>query len=158
MVRMISNHYSRALLFAFVLVLAGNVEGYSQEADVKAAIDAYHAALSALDSTKMESLWAHDASVTLINPSGKSIAVGWDAVKKEWEGLFNVLGELKVTQADGPHISVKGDVAWSTGIASAVGKFKSGTDSTGATYESDVFEKRDGQWLLVSHVALRVPK
>jgi hypothetical protein len=27
-----------------------------------------------------------------------------------------------------------------------------------ATYESDVFEKRDGQWLLVSHLALRVPK
>jgi hypothetical protein len=27
-----------------------------------------------------------------------------------------------------------------------------------ATYESDVFEKSDGQWLLVSHLALRVPK
>jgi hypothetical protein len=25
-------------------------------------------------------------------------------------------------------------------------------------YESDVFEKRDGKWLLISHVALLVPQ
>ncbi len=149
---------ARALLLAFVLALVGNGKGYAQEADVKAVIDAYHGALSALDATKMESLWARDANVTLVNPANKSIAVGWDAVKKDWEGSFNALAELKVTQAEGPYISVKGDVAWATGIVSAVGKFKSGAASTGAVYEADVFEKRDGHWLLVSHVALGAPK
>ena len=149
---------ARALLLAFVLALVGNGKSYAQEADVKAAIDAYHDALSTLDAAKMESLWAHDASVTLVNPADKSIAAGWDAVKKDWEGSFNALAELKVTQTDGPHISVKGDVAWSIGIATAAGKFKAGQTTGGLFYESDVFEKRDGQWLLVSHVALRVPK
>jgi ketosteroid isomerase-like protein len=68
------------------------------------------------------------------------------------------LSELKVTQTDGPYVSVKGDVAWATGIAKAVAKSKAGADVVGLVYESDVFEKPDGHWLLVSHVALSVSK
>jgi hypothetical protein len=68
----------------------------------------------------MEPPWNHDAHVILINPSDKSVSVGWDAVKKDWEKHFNFLSELKVTQADGPHISTKGEVAWATGIAKTV--------------------------------------
>jgi ketosteroid isomerase-like protein len=86
---------------------------------VKAAVDAYHAAISALDAPKMEALWAHDDSVMLINPADKSISTGWDAVKKNWETTFSggrqALSDLKVTQADGPHIQVKGELAWSDG-------------------------------------------
>ena len=70
----------------------------------------------------MEPLWAHDADVMLVNPADKSISVGWDAARKDWEAQFAFLSDLKVTQADGPHIAVKGDVAWSTGIANAAGK------------------------------------
>jgi hypothetical protein len=55
-----------------------------------------------------------DNSVMDIDPSDKSISVGWDAVKNNFESEFNAFSELKVTQADGPHIQVKGDVAWST--------------------------------------------
>jgi MgtC family len=52
--------------------------------DVKAAVDAYHAAIASLDTSKMDPLWAHDATVTLINPANKSISVGWEAVTKIW--------------------------------------------------------------------------
>ena len=152
--------FARTLLFATVFVLASNGKSYAQEADVRGAIDAFHGALEALDVAKMESLWIHDDRVILITPVDKSISVGWDAVKKKWAGAFEAFGVLKAPLVDGPHISVKGDVAWATGIASATEKLKSGVEiSTNAlTYESYVFEKRDGQWLLVSHVALRVPK
>jgi ketosteroid isomerase-like protein len=125
---------------------------------VKAAVDAYHAALSALDAVKMESLWAHDDSVMDIEPSAKAITFGWDAVKKNFEAEFNALSELKVTQADGPHVQVKGDVAWSTGVANADAKLKSGPAGIFPTFETDVFEKRGGVWLLVSHTASGVPK
>jgi hypothetical protein len=38
-------------------------------------------------------------------------------------------------------------------------KFKTGVAVANAlTFETDVFEKRDGKWLLVSHVASRVPQ
>ena len=91
-------------------------------------------------------------------PADRSISVGWEAVKKDWEAQFNFLSDLKVTQADGPHVSVKDDVAWATGIANAVAKSKTGADVDGLVYESDVFEKREVRWLLVSHTALAVPE
>jgi len=104
----------------------------------------------------MDPLWAHDATVILLNPRDKKISVGWDAVKKNWEDAGNFWSELKVTQADGPYIQVKGDVAWSMGIANAVGKSKAGAAINAPTAETDVFEKRSGKWLLVSHTAWRV--
>lgn len=146
------------LLFSFIVAFSGGSKSYAQEADVMAAVDAYHAALGSIDVSKMEPLWAHDANVILVNPADRRISVGWDAVKKNWEAQFNFLSDLKVTQADGPHVSVKDDVAWATGIANAVAKSKTGADVGGLVYESDVFEKREGRWLLVSHTALAVPK
>jgi ketosteroid isomerase-like protein len=147
------------LLFAAVVLLAGDGKGCAQETDIKAAIDNFHAALGSLDVSKMEPLWAHDANVMLINPRDKSITVGWDAIKKNWEKTFSGYSELKVTEADGPYIQVRGDVAWATGIADAVLRLKAtGATISSPTYEADVFEKRGGQWLLVSHTALRVPK
>ena len=151
----------RALVFSALVLVVGNGISYAQSDtdNVKAVVDAYHAALSALDASKMEALWAHDDTVMLINPRDQSVSSGWDAVKKNWETTFSVFSELKVTQADGPHIQVKGDVAWSTGIANAASKTKKGVVVANApTFETDVFEKRDGNWLLVSHTALRVPQ
>ncbi len=152
---------SIGLVFVACLLVASK-SIYAQQSDsdgVKAAIDGFHAALSALDEKKMESVWAHDAYVVLINPRDKTVSVGWDAAKKSWDNTFAAWSELKVTQQDGPHIHVNGNVAWATGIALAVGKLKNGTVVSGApTFETDVFEKRDNRWLMVSHTALRVPQ
>jgi ketosteroid isomerase-like protein len=151
----------RPLAVAVFLLLVGNGGSYAQQSDmdqVTAAIEAYNAAITSLDIAKMEPLWAHDANVMLINPRDKSISVGWDAVKKSWEAAFNNNSELNVTQAEGPHIVVDGNVAWSTGVANVVGKLKSGTAINSPTFATDVFKKSGGKWLLVSHTALRVPQ
>jgi ketosteroid isomerase-like protein len=152
---------SQALLFSGVVLVAGNGTSYAADADdVKAAIAAYHGALTDLDATKMGELWAHDDTVMDIEPTDKAISLGWDAVKKNLETEFANLAELKLMQADGPHIQVKGDVAWSTGMANATTLHPKGGPvlSNVLTYETDVFQKRDGKWLLVSHTALRVPQ
>lgn len=152
---------TRALLLSVVVLLAGNAKSYAQQADVgsvKAAVEAFHAALGTLDAAKMDPLWAHDAYVTSINPRDKSISVGWDAVRKNWEAIFNLDSELKVTQTDGPHIHVDGNVAWSTGMVNAALKLKAGSAVNAPTFEAAVFEKRGSQWLLVSHAAWRVPQ
>ena len=157
-----NRHTSLALTGAFfaIVLLAANGKSYAQESDIKTAINAYHAAIESLDMSKLDPLWAHDATVILINPRDKSISVGWDAVKKQWEAAFASLAELKDTQADGPYIQVKGDVAWATGMVTVVGKTKAGVAFAlnAPTWESDVFEKRGNAWLLVSHIALRVPQ
>jgi ketosteroid isomerase-like protein len=149
---------ARALLFSVVVLLVGDGTSFAQEADIKAAINAFHAALGSLDLSKMEPLWAHDAGVISIQPRDKSISVGWDAVKKDWENTFGRTSELKVTEIAGPYIQVRGDVAWATGIEEAVVQTKTDQTFTAPTYDTMVFERRGGQWLLVSQIALRVPK
>ena len=139
---------------------AWGTNGYaaSDEDAVKAAVEAYHGALSTFAPAKIEALWAHDDTVMDIEPRTKTIATGWDGVKKTIEGYFPVFTELKITQTDGPHVFVKGEIARSMCIATAVFKMKDGTSGSNGIFETDVFEKRDGAWLLVSHSAAQVPQ
>jgi ketosteroid isomerase-like protein len=147
---------AQALLLSIVL-LAGTGTSNAQQSDIKSAIDAFHAAVSSLDMTKMEPIWAHEKYVMLINPSDKSISVGWDAVKKNWETTFSSVAGLKVTQSGAPQIRIKGDAAWATGIAESEVKTKTGGVFDGSTFETNIFEKLGGRWLLVSHFSWRVP-
>ena len=150
---------TRALLLSAVIMLACNAKTYAEGGDiaaVKAAISSFHAALGALDIAKMEPLWAHNATVMLINPRDKSVTIGWDDVKKNWEAVFNFWSELNVTQAAGPYVRVDGDIAWSTGVANVKGKPKTGSPVNAPTFETDVFQKQGGEWQLVSHTASRV--
>ena len=75
----------------------------------------------------MEALWVHDDTVMDIEPGSRTIAVGWDAVKKFIDGNFLVFAELKNVRADGPHVQIKGDLARSMGIAMVTYKLKNGT-------------------------------
>jgi ketosteroid isomerase-like protein len=154
---------ARALLFSVVVLLAGNGTTYAQQSDtdkIKAAIEAFHAAIDGLDMSKMDPLWVHDVNVTNINPGDKIVSVGWDAVKKGFEanGPQTFWSELKLTEADGPYIQIKGDVAWATGFVNGAGKTKAGNALTAHTTETSVFEKSGGAWLLVSHTASRMPQ
>jgi ketosteroid isomerase-like protein len=150
------------LLGSAVVLLLSNGVGIADQSDtdkVKAAIDAFHAALSALDSKKMSEVWAHDPDVMNVNPRDKSVSIGWDAVSKNWDATFAFWSELKVTQQDGPDVHINGDVAWADGIASVSGKPKTGNAVPNApTFETSVFQKRGDSWLLVSHAAWRVPQ
>jgi ketosteroid isomerase-like protein len=151
----------RMLLLALAVLLVGSGTGSAQQSDadqVKAALAALQAAIGSLDMAKMEPLWVPDANIMLINPRAKAVSIGWDQAKKNWQAVFDVWSELKVTSKDGPHVSVSGNVAWATTIANVVGKMKSGAAVDSPTFESDVLEKRDGRWLLVSHSAWRVPQ
>jgi ketosteroid isomerase-like protein len=156
----------RSILSLFAIMALGLAllpgTAFAQQSDtdkIKAAIDAFHAALSALDIKKMDDLWAHDPYVMTINPRDKTVSIGWDAVRKSYDATVALWSELKVTQKDGPHIHINGNVAWANGIAVAGGNPKTGDAVAGApTFESDVFEKRGDRWVLVSHNAWRVPQ
>ena len=142
------------------LLAAGGITRADQsDADkIKAVIESYHTAISALDIAKMDGLWAHDDTVMSIQPRDKAVSIGWDAVRKAWEATFAFWSELKVTQSDGPHIHIDGSVAWTDGMATVKGKSKAGDQIDAPTFESDVLEKRGDAWLLVSHNAWRVAK
>ena len=134
------------------------VAAQQSEADkVKAALDAFYAALSARDMGKMDAVWAHDADAMLINPRDKSVSVGWEAIKKNWETVFATWTDLKVTRAGGP-IRVVGTVAWATGSADVVGTMKDAAAVSFTALNSDILEKRGDKWLLVSHSGWRAPQ
>ena len=151
-----------ALALGFAL-LAGSELGHAQQSDadkIKATIEGFHAALSALDIRKMDEVWAHDPYVTVINPRDKTVTVGWDAVRKAFETeVFGFWSELKVTGRDTPHIHIKEGIGWANGTSVASGKPKSGAAAVNApTFETGIFEKRGDRWVIVSWSAWRVPQ
>jgi len=151
--------FTIAAATVFVIsLLPGTATAQQSDTDkVRAAIDDFHAAISSLDVRKMDGLWVHDPYVMVINPRDKGVSVGWDAVKKNWETVFGFWTELKVTNSDGPHIHISGDIAWADGIAVVAGKPKGGEVVNAPTLETGILEKRGDRWLVVSWSAWRAP-
>jgi len=139
------------------VLVRGGTSYASDVDDVKAAVDGYHAAISSLDLAKIDAVWAHDGAVGDKEPPDKTITVGWEGTRKNFEGLVATAAEVSIAQAEGPHIQVQGDLAWSAGMAKADGKTKAGQHTSGVILEADVFKKQDGRWLLVSHITSVMP-
>jgi len=128
--------------------------------DVKAADQAFHAALSAMDGKAMAAVWANKPYVTNIGPSSKAPLVGYTEAVTQWiatvvPGRFS---ELKAQMTTVSSIQVNGNVAWIVGIENATGKNKAGEPLSFDTLVTDVFEKDGGKWLMVSHHAQIPPK
>ncbi|MCS3451994.1 MULTISPECIES: YybH family protein [Bradyrhizobium] len=83
--------------------------------------------------------------------------LGWDAVRKSWEGTFARFAEISVSMNE-PQIHVAQNVAWVVGIESAEGKFKNGDAVSFTAFTTNMYEKRDGHWLMVLHTTSRVPQ
>jgi ketosteroid isomerase-like protein len=125
-----------------------------QEADiegVKAASKAFYTTLAKLDGGElMEKVWAHTSYVTYVGPRGKSIIVGWDAQKKYWGDTDKLFSSRNVTLSD-QHIHANGNLAWEIGQESGTLKMKDGNDQKADYIVTNVYEKIDGRWLIVSH-------
>jgi len=125
-----------------------------QAADIegaKAASKAFYTALAKLDGGEaMEKVWAHTPYVTYVGPRGKTIIVGWDAQKKYWEDTDKLFASRDVTLSD-QHIHVNGNMAWEMGHESGTPKMKDGKDEKVDYIVTNVYEKIDGRWLIVSH-------
>jgi ketosteroid isomerase-like protein len=134
-------------------VLSGNALA-QQAADldgVKAASKAFYAALAVLDNGEaMEKVWAHTPYVTYVGPRAKTIIVGWDAQKKYWVDTNKLFSSRDVTLSD-QHIHVNGNLAWEMGQESGTPKMKDGKEAKADYIVTNVYEKIDGRWLIVSH-------
>src|SRR5262249_2393489 len=137
----------------------GHAQQRSDSENVQAAVDAFHAALANLDIGKMQNVWAQEPYGVLINPRDKAPAVGWDAVKKDWQDrVLGFWSELKLTPKQAPQIHINQGVASTTGMVGVEGKNKSGQALSFTIVETQVYEKRGDRWLMVSHHASQVPE
>jgi ketosteroid isomerase-like protein len=118
---------------------------------VKAASKAFYAALAALDGgATMGKAWANTSYITYVGPRSKSITMGWDAQKKMWGDTDKLFSERKVELSDA-HIHANGNLAWETGTETGQVKMKDGATPKTDYIATNVYEKIDGRWLMVSH-------
>src|SRR5262249_32175187 len=119
---------------------------------VNAASKLFVAAISARDIHAMEKLWAHESHVTFIGPLSTTVVVGWDGVKKAWEMRFSQFSHVTVSLQES-HVHATGTVAWAVGVERAQLVRKDSSTLSFDAFVTNVFEKRDGRWLIVSHHA-----
>ena len=136
----------------FALLSSNAVAQQAADAEgVKAASKAFYTALAALDGgATMEKVWAHTPYVTYVGPRAKTIIVGWDAQKKYWADTDKLFSSRNVSLSE-QHVHVNGNLAWEMGQESGAPKMKDGKDAPADYIVTNVYEKIDGRWLIVSH-------
>ena len=118
---------------------------------VKAASKAFYAALSVIDNGEaIENVWDHTPYVTYVGPRSKSITVGWEAKKNYWVETSKLFSQRNVTLSD-QQIHVNGNLAWEMGQETGDVKMKDGGTWKVDLIVTNVYEKLDGRWLIVSH-------
>jgi|SRR5256885_12169017 len=119
---------------------------------IRAANEAFYAALSARDIGAFMKAWSFKTEIRNIGPRNKVVDVGWDATKRGIERTFDAFSELKVT-AEQTYIRINGSTAWVSCVEKAQRKTKSGETQSGANFGTSIFEKQGGKWLMVYHHA-----
>jgi ketosteroid isomerase-like protein len=139
-------------------VAGAHAQTDSDVAAVMAANNGYYAAISTLDASAMEKVWAHESYVDNVGPQHKTMQFGWDAIQEAFKnGTIVNSAQLTVKSID-PKVHINGNVAWVIGQELADGTLKSGTRVTGMNFAISLFEKKDGRWLMVSHHGQRAPQ
>jgi ketosteroid isomerase-like protein len=124
---------------------------------VKAANQAFYAALSARDAGAMQKVWSNDPDIENIGPSDKTVGLGWDGAKKSYEATFGMFPEIKAAMEQ-PRVKINGSTAWVSGVERAQLKNKAGETINASNLATSIFEKKPGGWLMVYHHASRVPQ
>jgi ketosteroid isomerase-like protein len=118
---------------------------------VKGASKAFYDALPVLDDgTVMAKVWANRPYVTYVGPRSTSIIVGWEAQRKYWENFNKGFAWRKVAIVDA-HVHVVGNLAWEIGLESGEAQLKDGAMRKVDWVVTNVYEKLDGGWRMVSH-------
>jgi ketosteroid isomerase-like protein len=152
-----------SLLFLGVVVPANNAVGQEkaqQSPDVErvnAASKVFIAAIAARDIRAMDKVWAQESYATFIGPLSTAVVVGWEGVRKAWEMRFSQFDRVTISVAES-HVHTSGKVAWAVGIEKVELLRKNGNTLGFDAFVTNVFENRDGGWLLVSHQATPIFK
>jgi hypothetical protein len=138
-------------MFGVLSVSSGAAQQSPDIEGVRSASKAFYDALPVLDDgTAMEKVWANKPYVTYIGPRSTSIIVGWTAQKKYWESFNKGFAWRKVSLVD-VHVHVNGNLASEIGLETGQAQLKDGSMRKVDWFVTNVYEKLDGRWLMVSH-------
>ena len=122
---------------------------------VNAASQVFIAAIAARDIAAMDEVWAHEPYTAFIGPLSTMIVVGWEGVRKAWQMRFSQFDRVTVSLVES-HVHTNGNVAWAVGVEKVQLLRKSGDTLNFDAFVTNVFEKHDDRWLMVSHQATPV--
>jgi ketosteroid isomerase-like protein len=151
----------RLVVASGLILILGIVNLHAEQpSDIEAVTSAnlaFDAALSGRDINAMGRVWAAEPYVIAVHPTSKVLIVGWDAVRNSWEGAFDRFAEISVSMKE-PHVHLAQNMGWVVGIESVQGKFKNGDAVSFMAFTTNMYEKRDGRWLMVLHATSRIPQ
>jgi ketosteroid isomerase-like protein len=148
-----------ARLFVIAFIAAGGPALAQQATDtaaVTAANEAFYTSLSSMDSSAMERLWVQDRYVSWMGPRSRVPEVGWSAVQANLKYFSERFAQMSITPVN-VHVTVNGALAWVVGGEVQQATFKDGRVINNNTLVTNIFENKDGRWLLVSHHAHVLP-
>ena len=149
------------LLTMGVIAFSDNIVGQiraQQTSDVErvsAASQVFVSAIAARDIDAMDKVWAHEPYATFIGPLSTTAVVGWEGVRKAWQMRFGQFDRVTISLMES-HVRTNGDVAWAVGLERVELLRKTGDTLSFDAFVTNVFEKRDGHWLMISHQATPV--
>tara|TARA_B100000809_G_scaffold257452_1_gene299087 strand:+ start:345 stop:806 length:462 start_codon:yes stop_codon:yes gene_type:complete len=142
----------RKILSCFVIVLmsfSAMAEHHgAKNADLHAAIKAFDLAYANNDVEKYFSFYAGDATVYF----GDNARVDVAAYHEMWTALMAEGGGVELNEASDIQVQVmpSGDVAIATSFIDNRTRSPDGTTSTSRAFETDVWQKIDGKWQIIS--------
>jgi len=122
---------------------------------INVASQAFVAAIAARDIEAMDKVWAHEPHAVFIGPLSTNVVVGWPGVRKAWETRFGQFDRVTISVAES-HVRVNRDVAWAVGMEKLQLLRKDGKTIEFDAFVTNVFERRDDRWLMISHHATPV--
>jgi uncharacterized protein (TIGR02246 family) len=109
---------------------------------------AFYRAFATLDAEGMGKLWLRDQRIVCIHP-GWNRLIGWGPIMNSWQRIFENVFEMEVELGD-LQVMTSGDLAVVVVEENLLQRGYDGT-SRSRVLATNVFERAEGQWWMVSH-------
>ncbi len=129
-------------------------ERQSHEEALRIANQRFYVAFESLDIAAMETVWAHDDGVACVHP-GWDLLLGWEEVRERWARIFANAKRVRIALSS-VWIRVEGDTGWVACTEHVTTAFADGFDEA-TVQATNIFIRREDQWLLAAHHASPLP-
>jgi hypothetical protein len=114
----------------------------------------FYRTLETLDMAGMEALWLHEGFVRSVHP-GWDVLVGWDAVRRSFEQIFEGTRWIRVTPTV-VEAAVFGDVGI-VACAENITNAHQGDVGLAVAQATNIFQRVGGVWRMIVHHASPAP-
>jgi ketosteroid isomerase-like protein len=129
----------------------------NDEAEIRALEHRFADAFKAKNVDSIMVNYEHSQNLVFFDVVPRSEYLGWDAYKKDWQDFFASIGPIALFEVKDLTVDVDGAVAYSYSFQHYLANTKAGEPRDVTVRVTDVYRKRDGNWLIVQeHVSVPV--